>query len=136
MGWLDMPEAVYASVEETDGSFKNTLDRTKYASRYPKADKEGHLFATMEFLEKLDRMLDKSYLFADTSRLPDVAIFPAVRQFDCIDNAWFDAQDWPSLHRRLESILASELFSRSCQNIPSGKAGMRKRVFLRCSDAV
>ena len=129
MGWLDMPEAVYASVEETDGSFKNTLDRTKYASRYPKADKEGHLFATIEFLEKLDRMLDKSYLFADTSRLPDVAIFPAVRQFDCIYNAWFDAQDWPSLHRRLESILASELFFKIMPKYPEWQSGDEKTRF-------
>ena len=110
MGWLDMPEAGYALVEETDSSFKNALDRTKYASRYPEADKEGHLRNAMEFLEKLERMLDKSYLFADTPRLADVAIFPFVRQFAFIDKAWFDAQDWPSLHRWLESVLASELF--------------------------
>ena len=129
MGWLDMPEAVYASVEETNGSFKNTLDRTKYASCYPKADKEGHLFATMEFLEKLDRMLDKSYLFADTSRLPDVAIFPAVRQFDCIDNAWFDAQELPSLHCRLESILASELFFKIMPKYPEWQSGDEKTRF-------
>ena len=83
----------------------------------------------MEFLEKLDRMLDKSYLFADTSRLPDVAIFPAVRQFDCIDNAWFDAQDWPSLHRRLESILASELFFKIMPKYPEWQSGDEKTRF-------
>ena len=110
MGWLDMPEAGSALVEETDSSFKNALERTKYASRFPEADKEGHLRNATEFLEKLERMLDKSYLFADTPRLADVAIFPFVRQFAFIDKAWFDAQDWPSLHRWLESVLASELF--------------------------
>ena len=28
MGWLDMPEAGYALVKETNGPFKNELDRT------------------------------------------------------------------------------------------------------------
>ena len=34
MGWLDMPEAAYALVEETDGCFKKARHHTKYASRF------------------------------------------------------------------------------------------------------
>ena len=81
-------------------------------------------------------MLDKLHLFSDTPRLADVAIFPFVRQFSFIEKSWFDAQDWPSLHRWLESILASDLFLKVMPNIPGGKAGMTKSVFLRRSDTV
>ena len=126
MGWLDMPGTGYALVKETDAPFKHALDRTKYASRYPKAGKEGHLRTAMEFLIKLDRMLDKSYLFADTPRLADVTIFPFVRQFAFIDKAWFYAQDWQSLHRWLKRILASELFLKVMLKYPNWQSGDEK----------
>ena len=84
MGWLDMPEAGSALVEETDSSFKNVLDRTKYASRYPEAAKDCHLRTKTEF----------------------------------IDKAWFDVEDFPSLHHWLESILASELFLKVMPKYP------------------
>ena len=131
MGWLDMPEAGYALVKETDGSFKNALDRIKYASHHPEANKESYFCTATEFLEKLDRMLDKPHLFEETVRLADVAIFPFVRQFAFIDKAWFDAQDWPSLHRWLESILASELFLKVMTKYPRWQSGDEKTHFLQ-----
>ena len=128
-GWLEMPEAGYDLVEETDGPFKKALDRTKYASRYPDANKDDHLRTAQEFLKKLDSMLDNQHLFADTPRLADVAIFPFVRQFAFIDKTWFDAQDWPRLHRWLESHLASELFLNVMPKYPKWQSGDGKTLF-------
>ena len=81
-------------------------------------------------------MLDKQHLFADNPRLADVAIFPFVRQFAFIDKTWFDAQDWRAFIAGWRAILPQIFFLTSCQSIPSGKAGMEKRSFLRRSDAV
>ena len=129
MDWLDLPEAGYVLVEETDGSFKKALDRIKYASRYSKADKESHRRTATEFLEKLNSMLDKPHLFSDTPKLADVAIFPFVRQFAFIEKSWFDAQDWPSLHRWLESILASDLFLKVMPKYSRWQSGNEKTRF-------
>ena len=134
MGWLDIPEAAYALVEETDGYFKNALDRTKYASRFPKAAKEGYLLTATEFIEKLIKLLDKPHLFAKTPRLDDFAIFSFVHQFVFNDKACFDAEDFPSLHRCLASILASELFLKVIPKYPGWQSGDERRVFLRWSD--
>ncbi|MBU2487130.1 MAG: glutathione S-transferase N-terminal domain-containing protein, partial [Alphaproteobacteria bacterium] len=34
-GWLQMPEAGHDWITRADGPFKQALDRTKYANRYP-----------------------------------------------------------------------------------------------------
>ena len=121
--WLDMPEAGYALIEQIDGPFKTALDRIKYASRYPEADKDEYVFAATEFLGKFDRLLDQGYLFSDKPRLADVATFPFVRQFAFIDKAWFDSQDWLRLYRWLESLIRSELFLNVMQKYPRWKHG-------------
>ena len=74
-------------------------------------------------------MLDKLHLFSDTRGLADVAFFPFVRQFAFIDKAWFDGQDWPSLHRWLESILASELFLKVMPKYSKWQSGDEKTRF-------
>ena len=79
-------------------------------------------------------MLDKPHLFAETPRLDDFAIFPFVHQFVFNDKAWFDAEDFPSLHRWLESLLALELFLKVIPKYPRWQSGDEKRAFLRWSD--
>ena len=37
-GWLKMPDAGYALIEQNDGAFKAALDRTKYPNRFPQDD--------------------------------------------------------------------------------------------------
>ena len=127
--WLDMPETGYALIEQTDGPFKISLDRIKYSSRYPEADKDAHLRTATEFLKKLNSFLDEGYLFSDKPRLADVAIFPFVRQFAFIDKAWFDAQDWPRLQRWLENFLASKLYLNAMQKYPKWQNGDDRTLF-------
>ena len=42
--------------------------------------------------------------------LLDFATLPFVRQFRIADSDWFDAQDWPHLHRWLQDFLHSDAF--------------------------
>ena len=43
--------------------------------------------------------------------------------------SWFDAQDWPSLHRWLESILASDLFLKVMPKYSRWQSGNEKTRF-------
>ena len=105
-----MPEAGYALCEEADGPLTVAIDRTKYASRFPEADKDAYLGKATDFLRKLVRPLLQGYIFVDKPRLADLAIFPFERQFTYIDKGWFDARKRPCVHLCEERFLASELF--------------------------
>ena len=135
-GWLEMPEAGYDLVEETDGPFKKALDRTKYASRYPDANKDDHLRTAQEFLKKLDSMLDKQHLFADTQGSPMWRSFPLCANSPSSTKLGLMHRTGRAFIAGWRAILPQIFFLTSCQSIPSGKAGMGKRSFLRRSDAV
>jgi len=107
-GWLDMPDEGWDWIERADGPFKDALDRTKYAPRYPGVDPLEHRALASEFLSDLDAQID-AWIF-DRETLADHAILPFVRQFAFIDKRWFDAQPWPSLQGWLARYLASERF--------------------------
>lgn len=110
-GWLDMPEAGHALIAQADGSFKQALDRTKYASRYPEDTPEEQRAVAHEFLQRLDAQLTgKEWLFGGDARLADMAVLPFVRQFAFIDKARFDAENWANLSRWLTAFLDSDLF--------------------------
>ena len=107
-GWLEMPEEGWDWIARADGPFKDALDRTKYAPRYPGVDPLAQRALASAFLADLDARIDE-WIF-DRETLADHAILPFVRQFAFIDKQWFDAQPWPSLQRWLARYLASEAF--------------------------
>lgn len=108
--WLAMPPEGWEWIARCDGPFKQALDRTKYATRYPEADPEIARAEARAFLVDLDAQLTVS-LFGKPC-LADYAILPFVRQFAFIDQQWFAAQDWPRLQRWLAAFLASHDFAR------------------------
>ncbi len=108
-GWLAMPKDGWDWIVRCDGPFKEALDRTKYASRYPDADPAEEREKAVVFLIDLEKQLDFS-IFAAPS-LADYAILPFVRQFAFIDKEWFDARPWPRLKTWLETFLASDAFA-------------------------
>ncbi|MEM6385447.1 MAG: glutathione S-transferase [Pseudomonadota bacterium] len=109
--WLDMPDAGHTLIAEADGPFKEALDRTKYAVRFPDVDVTAERAKAGAFVVKLNAQLGENpYLFADAPRLADMAILPFVRQFAHTDLAWFHAQPWPSVSDWLETFKASERF--------------------------
>ncbi len=123
-GWQDMPETGHDLIAEADGPFKQALDRTKYAVRYPKVDVEAERAKAGAFLVKLDAQLaGKAYLFSDTPRLADMAILPFVRQFAHTDLEWFTAQPWPHVTRWLEAFKASDRFQSIMTKYPQWQPG-------------
>ena len=96
-GWLNMPKAGFALIEECDGPFKSALDRYKYFTRHPDGTRAKAQAEGAEYLHKLNKSLaDGDWLYGSQS-LADMAILPFVRQFANTDRAWFDAQDWPDV---------------------------------------
>ena len=120
-GWLDMPPEGHGWIARADGPFKDALDRTKYATRYPDEDPEAQRGKAAEFLHDLDAQLN-DWIF-DRPTLADYAILPFVRQFAFIDKTWFDAQDWPALHHWLDRFLTSQRFESIMTKYPQWQPG-------------
>ncbi len=120
-GWLDMPQVGWELIERADGPFKDALDRTKYATRYPEIDASDQRAIAAEFLTDLDQQITE-WIFGKPT-VVDYAILPFVRQFAFIDKDWFDSQPWPNLQPWLERFLASTDFTAVMDNYPQWPAG-------------
>jgi len=128
--WLDMPDAGADQIAQADGPFKDALDRTKYATRYPECDPAAQRAMAHVFLRALDTQLQgQTWLYGSRPSLADMAILPFVRQFAFIDKALFDAQDWPDLSRWLETFLASDRFNTVMPKIAVWKSGDTPLLF-------
>ena len=119
--WMAMPPAGWDWIARADGPFKNALDRTKYASRYPGSDAGEHRAIAAQFLGDLDNQIT-DWMF-ERPTLADYAILPFVRQFAFIDKAWFDAQPWPDLQAWLRRFLDSDAFADIMHKYPQWAEG-------------
>ncbi len=100
-----------ALIAENDSSFKQVLDCYKYPERNKKLTQLEYRQQGEVFLQKLENMLSKNtYLLATTPSFADIAIFPFIRQFAAVDNAWFDISPYPKLRAWLNGWIESELF--------------------------
>ncbi|WP_048440345.1 glutathione S-transferase [Caenimonas sp. SL110] len=122
-GWWQRAQAASCRVlvDINDGPFKQLLDRYKYPERHPSG--EGQAFHRAEAVKCLLIALDhalgrQAFLGGDEPCAADIAIFPFVRQFRAVDEAWFDAQGFHALQRWLRGWLESELFER-CMKKPA-----------------
>lgn len=120
-GWLEMPAGGSEWIVRADGPFKDALDRTKYANRYPGVDPTIQRDIAAVFLTDLDAAIDE-WIFARPT-LADFAILPFVRQFAFIDKHWFDAQAWPDLQAWLERFLISDRFVHIMEKYPQWHPG-------------
>ncbi len=103
-------------IETNDFSFKEDLDRYKYADRFPEHTQEHYRAACEEFIEELEDMLgENEYLVADQITLADIGVFPFVRQFSLVDKAWFEQSPYPNVRRWLDNLINDELFQRAFQ---------------------
>ena len=123
-GWLmtdNHPLAQQAQklIAENDGAFKDALDRYKYAIRFPEKPAEVYRAEGEQFLQQLETRLNQQrYLYRDNCTLADVAIFPLIRQFAAVDEAWFEQSPYAALRRWLGALVASELFTGTMQKLP------------------
>ncbi len=96
---------------ENDSSFKQALDAYKYPEKHPEKSQIQHRAEGEVFLQKLENLLEiNTYLLQATPSLVDIAIFPFIRQFAAVDNAWFENANYPKLRAWLNDWINSELF--------------------------
>ena len=107
---LIMPNEGYDIISYNDSSFKKTLDRTKYRSNLIDFDIVKERKVASEFLNYLDNLLTKTFLFDDKKTLADIAILPFIRQYAFIDRTWFNEQKWGNLIKWLDKFLESPSF--------------------------
>ena len=93
----------------TDSTFKHALDRYKYPGRYGEEEGINYRDQCESFLRELEAELTP-FLTGETLALPDMAIFPFIRQFAMVDPDWFAAQNYPRIKTWLNYFMQSELF--------------------------
>ena len=107
-----------------DGEFKQALDRYKYPDRYPGADRLRQRAIAGRFLAGLQARLEgRAWLGGAHAALADYAIMPFVRQFAMVEPDRFAGQAWPSLHRWLQALTDSPIFSRSMEKQEPWRSG-------------
>jgi len=119
-GWLRADSQQQLLIVENDGSFKQNLDRYKYAIRFPEHSAEYYRQQGELFLEKLEQRLQQSaFLLGNTISLADIAIFPFIRQFAAVDSVWFEAAAYIRLKSWLQHLVGSALFESVMVKYPS-----------------
>lgn len=128
--WLDMPTEGHRLIDTCDGPFKQALDHTKYAVRFPDKDETAERAKAMVFLRNLDERLSAyAFLMGPKRTIADMAILPFVRQFANTDRAWFDAQGINHVMRWLEDFLNSARFKSVMTKYPPWQPGQDQVLF-------
>lgn len=132
--WEITDSALATQAEEliytNDHVFKEHLDHYKYAARFPDYPTEYYRDQGEEFLKILDEKLaEQNFLFGESITLPDVAIFPFIRQFAFVDKDWFDSKPYQHLQRWLGYLLEMKLFTDIMRKYPQWKPGDEVTVF-------
>jgi glutathione S-transferase len=113
-----------------DTGFKHHLDRYKYPERFGEvtpADKdrlqaEHRNQAVKLLLEPLELRLQQApFLGGSTPCATDIGIFPFVRQFAAVDEAWFASLPCPRVRAWLQGWLGSALFQRCMEKLVADK---------------
>ena len=126
---LDMPEEGNEIIHHNDSYFKTTLDRTKYSSNLEGVDIVIERKEASKFLNHLNGLLTKRFLFGDKETLADIAILPFIRQYALIDRTWFNEQRWPNLINWLDRFLESPGFNKIQTRYPIWVEEQKPMVF-------
>jgi glutathione S-transferase len=112
-----------ALVALNDGAFKQHLDRYKYPEKFAGSDRDAQRSEAIQGLVSLLelRLAAAPYLGDAQPCAADLAIFPFIRQFRSVDEAWFDAQEVRATQRWLHHWLESELFANCMKKLPTGQ---------------
>ncbi len=115
-GWLASDDERVAESQRliavNDSEFKPCLDRYKYSDRFPEQSMAFYRAEAEVFLTVLEAKLQFSpYLLSEHPMLADMAIFPFIRQFAKVDQAWFEKSPYPALRAWLMGLLALPLFT-------------------------
>lgn len=113
-------EQAMALIRQNDTSFKKSLDRYKYADRYPELSQATYRQQGEVFLHMLEDSLSAhGHLLGSDRSLADIAIFPFIRQFAGVDNAWFEQEaPYPALKTWLHGMQESVIFKAIMHKYP------------------
>ena len=120
-GWLNADSNLTQQlIAENDSSFKQALDKYKYAIRFPEQSAQIYRAQGEVFLQKLENLLSQSrFLLSNQISLADIAIFPFIRQFSGVDSIWYESAPYPQLKAWLKALIESELFISIIQKQPT-----------------
>jgi glutathione S-transferase len=127
-GWNDDGRALVA---RNDGPFKRSLDCYKYPARFGLPVEAGRAEGLGVLSDLNERLAQHAYVMGPRLSLVDVALFPFVRQFAGVDQAWFDRQDLSHLHRWLSGLIGSDLFGHVMARYPTWCPGDEPVIFPR-----
>lgn len=114
-----LAELTSALVSHNDEVFKHWLDRYKYSVGYPDFPQEHYRDQCETTLKQLEeRLTCDRFLLSNQISLADVAVFPFIRQFCFVDEAWFKQSSYPLLRHWLEEMLKTPLFIRAMHKHP------------------
>jgi len=110
--WLAAGDEAESLVAVNDGEFKHYLDRYKYADRYPEFSVDYYRGKAESLLAVLEeRLMHSGNLAGKHASWVDAAIFPFIRQFAGVDEAWFHANPYHELKKWLLLWSESDLFA-------------------------
>jgi glutathione S-transferase len=97
-------------IVQNDRVFKIHLDRYKYHTRYPEANRETHRIEGEKILADIDARIARhhGYLLAPRLTMADIAIFPFIRQWASVENG--NLQPFEHLEAWLRARTDSALF--------------------------
>jgi glutathione S-transferase len=118
--WLESDQTktieALSLIKRNDESFKPALDRYKYAVRFPEHSEEHYREQAEPFLVDLNtRLRTNGFLMSDRFTLPDMAIFPFIRQFCNVNPDWFHTSQYQYLIQWLDHLVESALFQNVMQ---------------------
>jgi len=109
-----------ALIQKNDFEFKASLDRYKYADRFPEHPEAFYRQQGEIFLRELElRLTENNFLFGEHFSFADMAIFPFIRQFAHVNLAWFEQANYPKLQNWLNILKASALFLSIMKKYPA-----------------
>jgi glutathione S-transferase len=130
-GWWDRGNtpANQALIALNDGPFKQHLDRYKYPERFGGAQQVSARFEERDaalacLLAPLDKRLSEgAFLGGVQPCAADLALFPFVRQFRAVDEAWFDALPLEATQHWLQDWLQGAQFAAAMKKLKAGDRG-------------
>lgn len=115
---------------QTDHRFKVWLDKYKYADRHPAYSQAYYRSQAERFLRRLESKLSKqAFLLGGEMSMADVLVFPFIRQFRGVDNAWFDQSQYLNVRSWLKQIIEDEAFEKVMIKLPPWQKGDEPRYF-------
>jgi len=115
----ELATRMLALVEENDFTFKQNLDRYKYADRHPQHPQLHYRTEAEKFLLQLETLLSsRPHLLDEKPTFVDIAVFPFIRQFALVDKDWFDLAPYGNLQHWLQRFLDSDLFTQAMRKYP------------------